>query len=207
MCCNFIWIVNLRGISYHKIASFAGTPFIYSPWSLGSSKMRSPCRMAFPFLLMPFWGLPCFFLFPCLFFTLPFPLLCLSCLCSLSLRTLLPDTDFLWLSEFNFHFLKLIHLLIIQIWRLGARAKKKIPSRLAKIKRLCIHHLSMFPLVLESCILWKSCDTGEWTFKKEKWAILYQPHSCFPGLGCDWDQGIGETHSTYQMLLLYVHNI
>lgn len=115
VCCHFIWILNLGGISYHKTASLAGVcPIHWSP-SLGSPQMRSPCRMAFPFLLVPFWGLPCVLLFPCLFFTLPFFSLCLSCLCSLSLRTLLPDSDFLWLSEFNFHFLKLIHLLIIHI--------------------------------------------------------------------------------------------
>lgn len=125
--------------------------------------MRSPCRMAFPFLLMPFWGHPWILLFPCLFFTLPFFSLCLSCLCSLSLRTLLSDSDFLWLSEFNFHFLKLIHLLIIHIEDWGP-GYKRIPSRLAKRKRLCIHYLPMAPLALASCIIWQSCDTGELTF-------------------------------------------
>lgn len=126
--------------------------------------MRSPCRMAFPFLLMPFWGLLCFLLFLCLFFTLPFFSLCLFCLCSLSLRTLLPDSDFLWLSEFNFHFLKLIHPLIIHIWILGL-GQKKIPSNCAKIKKLCC--LPMSPLTSESCILWQSCDSGEITCKRE----------------------------------------
>ena len=132
MCYNFIWILNLKHISYHKIASLVGRFPLHFLLSLGSPRMRKPCRMAFLFLVMPFWGFPCFLLFLCLFSTLPFFSLCLSCLCSLSLRTLLLDSDFLWLSEFNFHFLKLIHLLIICVWRLGP-GQKNIPPRLPKI--------------------------------------------------------------------------
>lgn len=119
MCYNFIRILNLKRISYHKTASLVGRFSLHSLLSLGSPRMKNPCRMSFLFLLMPFRGLPCFCLFLCLFSTLPFFSLCL-CLCSLSLRTLLLDFDFLWLSEFNFHFLMLIHLLIIYIWRLGS---------------------------------------------------------------------------------------
>ena len=97
MCYNFIWILNLKRISYHKIASLVGRFPLHSLFSLGSPRMKHACRMSLQFLLMPFRGLPCFRLFLCLFSTLPFFSLCLSCLCSLFLSGVRQD----WCGHHN----------------------------------------------------------------------------------------------------------
>lgn len=158
VCYNFIWLTNLRGILYHKIASLAQN-LPNTPSSIaGSPKMRSPCRMPFSFLPVAVWGLPCFLLFPCLFFTLPFFFVFLAFVLFLWGSFCLTLISFAF--EFNFHFTKLISLLIIHIWRL--EQWKKIPSRLANKEAVY-----SFPPSVSACfrklhlLAGQSCDSEE----------------------------------------------